>query len=337
MITDGDKEAADGSYVELGPSTQHITIDLEAVHDIYAVVVWHYHKESRVYFDVIIQVADDADFTANVKTIFNNDIDNSAGLGTGKDKHYTETNEGKLIDAKGLRGRYVRLYSSGNTSNELNHYIEVAVYGKPVADANGLVALDIKLPKAMYLRHRSADFWKLIPNLEQLPPQPRRPFLVPRGTKNVALGKPVASTDKEPLIGDLEMITDGDKEATDRSFVELNQGLQSITIDLQAEHQIYAVVVWHRHDVPCAYLDIVVQIAAGMESPTCLNTLFNNDHDNSAGFGFGKDKNYIETYQGKLIDTKGIRGRHVRLYSSGNDRNAWNHYVEVEVYGKEAG
>ncbi len=132
MITDGDKEAADGSYVELDPSTQHITIDLEAVHDIYAVVVWHYHKQSRVYFDVVVQVADDADFITNVRTIFNNDIDNSAGLGAGKKKHYTETNEGKLIDAKGVRGRYVRLYSSGNTSNDLNHYIEVAIYGIPV-------------------------------------------------------------------------------------------------------------------------------------------------------------------------------------------------------------
>ncbi|MBN2138368.1 MAG: hypothetical protein JW720_11230 [Sedimentisphaerales bacterium] len=132
MITDGDKEAADGSYVELGPFVQYVTIDLEAEHDIYAIVVWHYHKQARVYYDVVVQVADDADFITNVKTIFNNDIDNSAGQGVGKDKHYTETNEGKLIDAKGVKGRYVRLYSQGNTSNDLNHYIEVAVYGKPV-------------------------------------------------------------------------------------------------------------------------------------------------------------------------------------------------------------
>ncbi|MBL7154571.1 MAG: hypothetical protein ISS79_12720 [Phycisphaerae bacterium] len=132
MITDGDKEAADGSYVELGPFTQHITIDLEAVHNIYAIVVWHYHKQSRVYFDVAVQAADDPDFITNVRTVFNNDIDNSAGLGVGADKHYTETNEGRLIDAKGVEARYVRLYSSGNTSNGLNHYIEVAIYGIPV-------------------------------------------------------------------------------------------------------------------------------------------------------------------------------------------------------------
>ncbi len=132
MITDGDKEAADGSYVELGPFLQHVTIDLGAKHDIYAVVVWHFHKQPRIYFDVIAQVADDADFVKNVKTIFNNDIDNSAGLGVGQDKHYVETAEGKLIDAKGVQGRYVRLYSNGNNNNDTNHYIEVEVFGKPV-------------------------------------------------------------------------------------------------------------------------------------------------------------------------------------------------------------
>ncbi|HOV76462.1 MAG TPA: hypothetical protein PLS24_00420 [Sedimentisphaerales bacterium] len=135
MITDGDKEAADGSYVELGPFVQHVTIDLEKQCELYAIVVWHYHKQPRVYFDVVVQVSNDKDFITDVKTVFNNDIDNSAGLGIGKDMHYTETNEGKLIDllSQGSpKARYVRLYSNGNTSNDLNHYIEVEVYGKPV-------------------------------------------------------------------------------------------------------------------------------------------------------------------------------------------------------------
>lgn len=132
MITDGDKEAADGSYVELGPFTQHVTIDLEAQYNIYAILVWHFHKQPRVYFDVVVQTADDPDFTENVQTIFNNDNDNSSGLGVGTDKHYVETAEGKLIDAKGVQGQYVRLYSKGNSNNDLNHYIEVEVFGKPV-------------------------------------------------------------------------------------------------------------------------------------------------------------------------------------------------------------
>ena len=131
MITDGDKEAADGSYVELGPFVQHVTIDLEAKYNIYAIVVWHYHKQARVYFDMICQVADDADFITNVKTLYNNDLDNSAGQGIGKDEHYSETNEGELIDGKGVAAQYIRLYSNGNTSNDLNHYIEVEVFGKP--------------------------------------------------------------------------------------------------------------------------------------------------------------------------------------------------------------
>jgi hypothetical protein len=49
----------------------------------------------------------------------------------GKDKEYIEVAEGKLIDPKGAKGRYVRLSSSGNTTNDLNHYVEVEVYGLP--------------------------------------------------------------------------------------------------------------------------------------------------------------------------------------------------------------
>ena len=132
MITNGDKEAADGSYVELAPFLQHVTIDLETQHEIFAVLVWHYHKQARAYLDVIVQTADDPDFITNVKTLFNNDIDNSAGLGVGTDMHYVETHKGELIDAKGVTARYVRLYSNGNSNDDLNHYIEVEVYGRPV-------------------------------------------------------------------------------------------------------------------------------------------------------------------------------------------------------------
>jgi len=95
-------------------------------------VVWHFHKQPVVYHDVIVQAADDADFVSNVRTVFNNDIDNTAGQGVGKDMSYVETAEGKLIDARGVQGRYVRFYSRGNTANELNHYIEAEVYGTPV-------------------------------------------------------------------------------------------------------------------------------------------------------------------------------------------------------------
>jgi hypothetical protein len=133
MITDGDKEAGDGSYVELGPFVQHVTIDLGQKQNIYAILVWHYHKQPRVYFDVMVQVSDDPNFTTGVTTLFNNDHDNSAKMGAGQNMNYVETSEGKLIDAKGVQARYVRLYSNGNSNDDLNHYIEVEVYGKPAA------------------------------------------------------------------------------------------------------------------------------------------------------------------------------------------------------------
>jgi hypothetical protein len=79
-----------------------------------------------------VQVSNDRDFIKGVKTLFNNDHDNSANFGIGKDKHYSEICYGKLIDANGAQARYVRLYSNGNNSNELNHYVEVEVYGKAV-------------------------------------------------------------------------------------------------------------------------------------------------------------------------------------------------------------
>ncbi|MFA5193499.1 MAG: hypothetical protein WC740_22550 [Verrucomicrobiia bacterium] len=130
LITDGDKEGAEGSYVELGPERQWAQIDLGKTCEIWAIVVWHFHSEGRVYRDVVVQIADDADFSANVKTVFNNDHDNSSGLGIGKDLEYIEDHEGRPIAVKGVKGRYVRLYSSGNTSNQMNHYTEVEVFGK---------------------------------------------------------------------------------------------------------------------------------------------------------------------------------------------------------------
>jgi hypothetical protein len=154
FITDGDKEGADGSYVELGHNRQFVQIDLGRTCAIYAILVWHYHGEWRVYHDVVVQVADDPDFIEGVRTLYNNDYDNSAGLGIGSDLEYIEDFRGRLIDAKGAIARYVRLYSRGNTANDQNHYIEVEVHGKPAAPAAAPAAkpvpLSVQLPKPMF-------------------------------------------------------------------------------------------------------------------------------------------------------------------------------------------
>jgi hypothetical protein len=131
FLTDGDKSGDEGSYVELGPGVQWAQIDLGAPAKLAAIVVWHYHSQARAYHDVIVQVSDDPNFKSGVTTLYNNDDNNSAGLGKGDDPAYIETYEGRLIDAKETSARYVRLYSNGNTSDELNHYVEVEVYGQP--------------------------------------------------------------------------------------------------------------------------------------------------------------------------------------------------------------
>ena len=132
-VTDGNKEGAEDCFVELGPLKQWVQIDLERECQIYAVFIWHFFREARSYNDVIVQVADDADFITNVRTVYSNDQDNSSGMGVGKGRPYIDTNQGKLIDAKGVKGRYVRVYSRGNTANDLNHYVEVEVFGKPAS------------------------------------------------------------------------------------------------------------------------------------------------------------------------------------------------------------
>jgi len=136
LVTDGNKSSTPGSYLELGPGEQWVQIDLEQPHEIFAIIVWHYHQEGRVYRDVLVQVSNDENMEENVKTVFNNDHDNSLGYGTGDDWEYIETNEGQVVRVEdGVVGQYVRCLSNGNTSNAQNHYIEVAVYGRPVDQA----------------------------------------------------------------------------------------------------------------------------------------------------------------------------------------------------------
>ena len=137
MLTDGEKGHQQDFLTELPAGTQWVQVDLGQACAIYAVLCWHFHAADRVYFDVAIRTADDEAFTKNIQTIYNNDYDNSSGLGIGKDKEYIDTNEGRLVatykDGKALTGRYVRFYSKGNTTDDANHYVEVEVWGRAIA------------------------------------------------------------------------------------------------------------------------------------------------------------------------------------------------------------
>ncbi|MBI1317596.1 MAG: hypothetical protein GC168_01425 [Candidatus Hydrogenedens sp.] len=131
QLTDGDKDYAKSSLIELGDGVQWMQVDLEKECAIYAVLLWKFHEGKRVYFDLVVQASNDPEFKEGVTTLYNNDYDNSAGLGVGEDMEYLESNKGRLIDAKGVKARYVRAYGQGNTANDKNHFVELEVWGKP--------------------------------------------------------------------------------------------------------------------------------------------------------------------------------------------------------------
>ncbi len=199
------------------------------------------------------------------------------------------------------------------------------------AQSAKLEPLPIVLPKPLF---EGTPAPPNVPNLAKPLGKPRPPFLAPAGTINVALRKLVSSSDPDPVFGTLEMLTDGNKAGTDGTFAQLKEGVQSVVIDLESRHTIYAILVWHYLKEPRAYADVLVQVADDPDFISNVVTLFNNDRTNAAGLGIGTDLRYVETAEGMLIDAKGVEARYVRLFSNGSDKAPTNHYVEVEVFGK---
>lgn len=173
-----------------------------------------------------------------------------------------------------------------------------------------------------------------VPNLVQAPTKAPE-FLVPEGTTLLSKGKKVTSSDDAPIIGDLDLVTDGEKDAGEGYFVELMDGLQWVQIDLEKTSTVSAIWLWHFHSQKRAYNDVIIQVSDDPEFKTGVTTIYNNDYDESAKMGKGSDRPYVETRYGMIADGKGAKGRYVRLYSNGNTSNEMNHYIEVEVYGKQ--
>ena len=172
-----------------------------------------------------------------------------------------------------------------------------------------------------------------VPNLTQAPSKAPE-FRVPEGTVLLSKGKKVTSSDTNPIIGDLTLVTDGDKEAGEGYFVELLDGPQWVQIDLEKSAAVSAIWLWHFHSQKRAYSDVIVQISDDPEFKTGVTTVYNNDYDDTSKMGKGSDNPYVESRFGLVVDGKGTKGRYVRLYSNGNTSNEMNHYIEVEVYGK---
>ncbi len=200
--------------------------------------------------------------------------------------------------------------------------------------AGDLEEIKLEFPKPMFI---GTPVPAELPNLEKADPSKVvKSIMVPKGTTNLAKGKKVTSSDAAPIIGDLTLVTDGDADGADGSFVELMPGKQWVQIDLGAEANIYKIAMWHYHKQAQAYIDVEVQVSDDPEFKTGVTSLWNSDHDDSSGMGKGTDPAYVETNHGRVVDAKGIKARYVRLWSNGNTSNDMNHYCEVEVFGTPA-
>lgn len=200
------------------------------------------------------------------------------------------------------------------------------------AKAENLVPLVIKLPTPKFVGTPSDT--PLDPTVEKPSDKPRPPLMVPPGVSNVALHKPVTTSDTNKPADELVKVTDGDKEAGDQSVVLLRKGPQWVQIDLGNPYEIYAIVVWHGFDEPKVYHAVAAQVADDAKFTQNVRTLFNNDYKNLDTLGAGANREYFESHEGKLIEGKGAVARYVRLYSDGSTVARLNEYTEIEVYGR---
>jgi hypothetical protein len=199
--------------------------------------------------------------------------------------------------------------------------------------AENTVPLELELPAPAF-KGTPKDM-VVDPDVEPLSETPRPPMMVPQGLQNVAKGKTVTASTGTTSTS-IQKVVDGDKEAYDTSAFLMKKGTQWVQVDLGAPQQIFAVVVWHAHDVVKIYRDVIVQVSGDPEFKADVTTLYNNDRDNSSGLGAGKDREYFESAEGRLIDAKGVTGRYVRSYTRGSTDSALNECVEIEVYGRPA-
>lgn len=131
QVTDGLKEPFDEQAVEMKKGTQWVQVDLGQEFEIHAVAMWHDHRYVQVMRDVILQISNDPEFKTGVTTLYNNDADNSSGLGVGTDREYFELEFGRVVPVKAVKARYVRGYTKGSSLSALNCWQEIEVYALP--------------------------------------------------------------------------------------------------------------------------------------------------------------------------------------------------------------
>ncbi|HZG77142.1 MAG TPA: DNRLRE domain-containing protein, partial [Paenibacillus sp.] len=142
-VTDG--VTARDQYALIGVSSgpKWVQVDLGQTYGIQKINIrndWGASADTyRTGRDHVVQVSNDPAFATGVVTVFNNDQDNSSGLGAGTDAEYLEPSDGSgktIALPTALNARYVRFSAYGHVRvnqalNLVNTPIEIEVYADP--------------------------------------------------------------------------------------------------------------------------------------------------------------------------------------------------------------
>ncbi|MBP1745208.1 MAG: polysaccharide deacetylase family protein [Firmicutes bacterium] len=368
FMTDGNKST--NSYSDDYPNSglAWVQLDLGGINQISGIKLWHYFGDSRKYHDVVVQLSNDPNFAAGVTTVYNNDTDNSAGRGAGTKSEYTESSSGLDIPVNDVNARYARFYSNGSTANSNNHYVEIEISGSP---AEVVHPASISLNKAAAtLATGATDMLTatVLPadatdkSVTWSSTKPAVAAVSPSGlvtgvsagtatitaktvdgeltatctvtvtapvTGNLAYGK--LPTSSLTFTG-LAYVTDGGKSVNNYADSYTNSGIQWLQLDLGTAYNVSDIKLWHYFGDSRKYHDVVVQLSNDPEFTAGVNTVYNNDTNNSAGRGTGANSEYTETSAGLDIPFSAVNARYARFYTNGSTANSYNHYVEIEIY-----
>lgn len=141
-VTNGNLARGDYALISTSDGPKYVQVDLADSYDIVGVNIrsdWGSDAGSYRYgHDYVVQLAADAAFTTGVTTIFNNDADNTLGLGAGEDPLYIEPADGAGLHIPletPVAARYVRYWANGHTrvngtTNAVNTPVEIQAFAK---------------------------------------------------------------------------------------------------------------------------------------------------------------------------------------------------------------
>lgn len=159
--------------------------------------------------------------------------------------------------------------------------------------------------------------------------------------KNVSVKTPALHT-----YGQLSWLTDGKTDnRNEYALVGVAGGPEWVQVDLGQSYDVQRVNIrsdWGS-DATTERIgkDYVVMLSNDPTFATGVTTIFNNDADNSSGYGVGTDAEYIENRDGSgkdIVLSSNVNARYVRYSANGHVRvatgvyNPVNTVMEIEVY-----